>query len=442
MRFIVNRRKLFDKLDALLELFERKLYPFNRPDAIVPQKILPLEMRESAPTSILTGQGVELFHPGTLDKRYTLACFYFYVCIYMRGGIESLQAFNAMIKLWRKYPELFNPFYVQNLTVEKLQPILKKFVGWDSEKAAYNWIENSKRLVLHWGGNPLNLIKGLRTWEEACRRIRNKRTSRDKREAGIDGQGFEGFQYKMVSMLLYFYDWEEWFEVKFVYPSPADFQNFRFGFSLELIVAVLDGHDQSMLEYNPGGVVVITVSEKVSEPWRNAIMAYIRSRKADPVKVADAIWLFPLILCGNSPATMTKAEPLKKLREKDERLGMLEGKLLEPYQLHFNGAQGFVEDWKHDGWVMARSRRALQQTCYTCPFLSDCKFSIPAKPYYSKETEYGRSGKIVLREQPLRKGGSALKPLPPPRPAEVEVDPDVQHILELAHLVPPAPAPA
>lgn len=431
MEFIVNRRKLFQRLDVLLELQDKKRYPFDRPDAIVPQKIIPLEMRNGSQAPIPMGQGQELFHPATLDSRYTLACFYFYVCIYMRGGIESLQAFNAMIRLWKKYPELFNPFYAQTLSIEQLQPILRKFVGWDSETAAYNWIENSKRLVRWWGGNPLNLVKGLRTWNEACRRIRNKLTKRDKLAAGEDGQGFEGFQFKMVSMLLYFYDWERWFEKRFVYPSPADFQNFRFGFAFELIVAKLDAHDYSMLEYNPGGQVVITVSEKLSKPWREAIMAYIRSRNADPVKVADAVWLFPLVMCGNSPATVSKEEPLKKktlIRPSSK--AVLDLRTWE--QIRFREEDGFVETWSHDEWVTARSRRALAQTCRTCPFLSDCRYSVPAKPYYSK-TKYGRGGKIVLREQPLRRGGAVLKPLPPPRPAEVEVDPEVQEILHLHH---------
>jgi hypothetical protein len=160
-------------LDKLVGLHQANKYPFNRPDAIIPQKIIPEEIRK--------------------DK-YLLACFYFYICIYMRGGIESLQAFNAMIKMWRVHPELFDPVRAQMLSPEQVQPILREFVGWDSKAASINWVTNSIRLSKNWNGNPLNLLKNLRSYDGAIKRIRNKRTKRDLREAGKGNEGFRGFQ--------------------------------------------------------------------------------------------------------------------------------------------------------------------------------------------------------------------------------------------------------
>lgn len=183
MHVIVNSEKVFALLDVLVARQREKRYPYNRPDAIIPQTIIPADLRS--------------------DKR-TLACWYLYACIYMRGGIESLQAFNALIKMWREAPQLFDPGYAAFLQPEDIRPILKKYIGWDSRQASINWTFNSRWLLQQWGGDPINLVRGVKTYDEAARRIRNKRNRGDLKEAGADGAGFLGFQHKMTSMLLYF----------------------------------------------------------------------------------------------------------------------------------------------------------------------------------------------------------------------------------------------
>ncbi len=85
---------------------------------------------------------------------------------------------------------------------------MREYVGIAAKEAGITWVENSKRIVRNWDGNPLNILKGLRSWEEALRRLRNKTTKRDKDTAGPDGEGLRGYQPKMVSMWLYFMDWE------------------------------------------------------------------------------------------------------------------------------------------------------------------------------------------------------------------------------------------
>ena len=271
MSVTVNRKILFRLLDELLARRAGNLFPYTKKDAVIPQTIIPDDLRK--------------------DKR-VLACFYFYACIYMRGGIESVQAFNALIRMWRKHPYMFDPLEAQWLEQRKVKALLKRYIGWDSEAASITWLENSRRLVQYWRGDPLMLIKGLRSYDEALRRIRNKTSKIDQRQAGTDGAGFRGFQPKMVSMLLYFYDWEGWLEKRFYYPPPADFHNFRLGFNQGAIVLSV-------------WVETVRVSEKISILWRNATMDYLRARKADPVVVADAIWLFSLVMCGNSPLNRT-----------------------------------------------------------------------------------------------------------------------------------------
>lgn len=344
----VDRRIAFEGLDTLLELWKRKAFPYDQKDAILPQTRLPEALR---------------------DNPETLAAFYFYVCIYMRGGIESLQAFRALARMWQDHPEAFDPFLAQWLAPAHMEDMLRAYIGWDARRASINWVENSRRLVRNWDGRPLNLLKGLRSWTEALRRFRNKRTKRDLREAGARGEGFMGFQPKMVSMLVYFCDWEGWLEKRFLYPSPADFHNFRFGLNQGAIT----------LAPWPGE---IRTSEALSAPWRAAVLAYLRSRKADPIEVADALWLFSLVLCGNSPVTQTSTSAGTGFFEADDLPRLVD-------------AQTFRTP---------RMRLALERTCLRCPVRTRCTLGIPSQPYY-------RKGILVLRPRPRIEAEYAAMPI-------------------------------
>lgn len=365
MKITVHHEKVFEILDVLLARWNSnpKQYPYTRSDAILPQAVaLPDDLRA--------------------DKKL-LANYYFYVCIYMRGGIESLQAFRALVSIWRQHPELFDPYRARWVPQPEVQSILKEFIGWDSKAASINWVENSRQLVQHWDGHALNLAKGLGNYAEALRRIKNKRTKREFAQAGADGGGFRGFQPKMVSMLVYFFDWEGWLKPRFLYPSPADFHNFRLGLTTGAIeVSIKKGES-------------LSASEKLSAPWREAVMAYLKTRKADPIELADALWLFSLVMCGNSPVTITKSLPVEK----------------EDGPKSF----GFTEIWDHAQWVMASSRKKLEETCLVCPFLLECKYGIPAQPYY-------RKGKLILRPRPPIERDNHLRLVKIPK-AEVEEEP-------------------
>lgn len=402
MQVIVHYDKVFKLLDVLVARWKKKQYPYNRPDAAIPQRIIPPELRK--------------------DK-FVLACWYFYACIYMRGGIESLQAFNALIRMWRDSPHLFDPAHAALMKPEDIRLILKKYVGWDSKAASINWVFNSRWLMQTWQGNPLNLIKELRAYEEAERRISNKRTKKAFLEAGVDGAGFRGFQPKMVSMILYFYDWEGWLKPRFYYPSPADFHNFRIGLALSAIELQFTPHEETLHQIKNGDVPLYTRAiEKISKPWRDAVVAYLRARKADPVEVADAIWLYSLITCGNSPATVTKEVPSKEeLPDEFWPDGRRKWK-----QLSLVANPHFNEVWDHGAWVAARKSKGLQQTCFVCPLARECTYAIPARPYYTK-------GKLILRKNPMIKMDVPFDSFREPAPSEVLIDKDIQQILHLEH---------
>jgi len=371
MKVTVHRDQVFALVDMLLERWQStpKQHPFNLRDAVIPQVVIPPSLR---------------------NNKHELACFYFYVCIYMRGGIESLQAFNAMLRMRDAHPDLFKPIYAQWLSALQVQEILKEFVGWDSRQASIHWVENSRRLARKWKGEPLRLIKGLRDYDEALRRIKNKRTKTELAKAGEDGAGFMGFQPKMVSMFLYFMDWEKLLNPRFLYPAPADFHNYRIGLATGAI------------EVDTAAGQVIRYSEKISAPWREALMAYLKIRRADPVAVADVLWLFSLTMCGNSPATITKEEE----DEQEEAMSTL----------FSNGHSGSFH-----GSATPELLRGYQKTCLVCPLATKCRFGIPARPYY-------RKGVLVLRDR-LRVEQLVGRTFPPPKTGAGS--PVMQYLLEL-----------
>lgn len=343
----VDKDTGFWLFDSLLERWnaEPKMFPYDQPRAVIPQNIVPGHIRQS-------------------NDPESIYYFYFYICLYMRGGIESIQAFRAMIKLRQDMPELFDPYHAQHLTPEELQPIVAEYVGWDSENVAKYWIDNSQRLMRHWDGKASNIFKGMNDWDEAQRRIWNAGHSLKKTTFGKDattGQylGFIGFRPKMVSMLVYFIDWEGLLPKRFPYPTPADFHNFRLALAHRVIV--LDPEPKNLRNH-----------ELISAPWRDLTLRYLKERKADPVELADAVWLFSLEMCGNSPLTDWR-EPSDTAEENGEKVVGLNDEVFT------------IDDLP--SLLSKRYRQRLRRTCLACPILDTCELAVPAGPYYQRRKD-------------------------------------------------------
>lgn len=147
----------------------------------------------------------------------------------------------------------------------------------------------------------------------------------------------------------------------------------------------------------------LRISEKLSAPWRQAVMEYLEVRGADPIEVADALWRYSLVMCGNSPANVTRTR-----KEKEEAPLLAYGQV-----------EGVV---RPEIWMQLRWKKRLQQTCYACVLLPNCRYAIPAQPYY-------RKGQLVLQEHPLR--GIQVPMLPDPVPGSIEIEEELQQLLML-----------
>lgn len=89
----------YDKLalvtHALVAEQRANNYPFNRPDAEVPNR------SDAMPSE-------ELLPRGTREH----ALYLWHACYWMGGGIESNLAFRSLTELYTKHPELFDPTFV------------------------------------------------------------------------------------------------------------------------------------------------------------------------------------------------------------------------------------------------------------------------------------------------------------------------------------------
>jgi hypothetical protein len=275
----------------------------------------------------------------------------------MRGGIVSKTVFKKLLKIRDENPWMFDPFEVSTKSEREIWQVLRRRIGWDAENAARFWFENSKRLVNHWGGNPLSILDGMTNYEEACRRFANKSGSARKRNKASHAgdlfrssdEGFFGYGYKMVSMILYFLDWEGLLKPRFPYPSPADFHHYR----------IFIANRGLSIKTNNGRSV--RYSEEISEKIRASVLDFIKKERADPVIVSDALWLFSLLMCGESLATVRSDNEIKT----------------SPAPLLDGRVEAKVA-------IAQPSPMQLSRTCGICCFRESCELAIPAAPYYRK----------------------------------------------------------
>ena len=344
MEVISNYERLEWLLDVVLLPRWRstpKGYPFNHPNAVIPQTLIPDELRR--------------------DKN-VLSNWYLYVDEHMKGRVESMEAFRGHLRIFKKYPWFYHPRELIYRKHSEIIEVLEDCIPTDKVNVARDLKINALQLHTYYDGLASNILKGVTNYDEATRRLLNKRTKSERLAAGFAGEGFYGHQEKMVSMFVYWWDWEDLLNPRFPYPSPSDIQNIRCGIGAQVLVT------KGYLGTSNRNRGVLAAA------WRKLVMRYVVEHKAGPREVSDVFWLFGNRMCGNSPLTQTP---------KDEGV---------------NGSGMFdMEDLPHvDGvrkFLHPRYCGALERTCLICPLLKTCNHVIPARLYYSK-------GKIELRPRP------------------------------------------
>lgn len=170
----------FERIDqvitTLADSYERKLYPYNLDSTRVPQD--PRHMPRNLELDV---------EKCDEQQKIQLASFWFADCYYMRGVNDSNDMTINLAKLYEDHPEIFDfknamnlqPKYVESLLLEYHLPVQHKAIS-------KYWVENARRMIDRYDGNPMKMFENFGTYSELLKRGRNDHK----------GGGFQGFQKK------------------------------------------------------------------------------------------------------------------------------------------------------------------------------------------------------------------------------------------------------
>ena len=274
MHISIDQERVEDVLGSLLEAYRDHQYVYGMPAAQLPHEVAQLERR------------LEL---GSVDH----AMFLFILCLYMKGGIKSNTAASQLGKLYSRRPRLFDAFEVIKIKPESITASLERVdLRYQKNMAPPHWIENAKRLVEWYDGDPRKIFVGVDDYDEACRRIRNKSRRHSKTKQFTHRQGFMGFQYKMVSMLMYFYITAGIIEL-IPFPIPIDFHVMRVCVQTEMV----------RFSGNTTGRDIY--SEHLQVVLRSLFADYSQRHGVSPIELCDAVWLLSSVGCARNPGNKT-----------------------------------------------------------------------------------------------------------------------------------------
>jgi hypothetical protein len=315
----VNYRHGVKVIDTVIGQYNRKLDPFDRPAAKLPQD--PAHMPET-------------LGAGTVQH----AQFLFATCYYMRGGVDSETAFKQLSRIYDETPQYFDPFHVaQFVSVDELRAVLQA-VGLNYRKSQTPefWLDNARRLVELWDGNPVNIFADVTSYAEACHHIQND----------MKGGGFRGFQKKMVSMLIY-YLMDAGFVSAFDFPIPVDFHVARLTLQNRIITV-------------PGALPTanLVYDERVLDRIREFYLRYSTERSVDPLHLCNAVWMYSRLKCSNNPENLTRTTE----REQNRRATVAK----------------VTPDWSQPATM-----RQWLSACGTCKLTDQCRFNVAAGYYYT-----------------------------------------------------------
>ncbi|HUD11426.1 MAG TPA: hypothetical protein VMS08_03375 [Candidatus Saccharimonadia bacterium] len=333
MQIIRDDERVKLVLGALMEAFRAKSYPYNLPQARVPQD--PRHLPANLPL-------------GGLDH----ARFLWHVCYYMRGTIKSNNAVKLLAALYTDHPDIFDFSVAAGLDKLWLGELLKQYqLGYRYNQISGFWVDNAARMLMRYDGDPRLIFTGVDTYEGAQKRIQNDK----------HGGGFLGFQEKMVSMIIYYLLDEELIEF-FNFPIPIDLHVMRVTVANELL---------RFVDVPPDGNVL---TDETLAAARKLYLDYARTYQVNPLRLCDAVWLLSMVLCSGQPGNTT-LEPGGRIRQ-----------LGRPLRLEALNLTNSTE----------RQRRAYARTCAQCVLQATCRWNVPAGPYYRQRIIILRGQRIEL----------------------------------------------
>jgi hypothetical protein len=302
--------------------------------------------------------------PITQSDPKTIANWFFYAALPMRGGIISEAPFTWFWEAQKIYPEMFDPSEIaNNWSVEKITQVMteigqkmfnpKTVSKWDAEKFGYkmrehvnSWYHNSHVLSEKFDGDARNIFLGVKDFEAAFARIDYKRNN---------GQGIVGMRRKIFSLFTI------WLQEKglipfFKTPIPVDFHALRIIFATNIIkheamLKPFQGKEEKhpeQLEKKLGRRVYENLIDEITM-WSQK---FIAANKFSHLNINPALWCLSRILCARHFQNISR----------DKGMSFVDSEELK------NNPQLWPKNYKNP--------------CFFCPIEKFCQWSIPASPYY------------------------------------------------------------
>jgi hypothetical protein len=367
---VVHRGRIEAVLEVLTRRYDAREYPYNQPGAKLPQEFLPHNMPRGGVTE---------------------AMFFMRLCTYMRGGIQSDTAARLLTKLYHRRPQLFDPHWVvkaaqpeaisadesELLQRDRAQRKLESSIRLSLVKVGLKymqniapgyWIENDRLLVELYDGDPRKIFAGVTDYEEACDRVLNrsrwkwiKASNPSGREVKIKfftrRQGFLGYQFKMVSMLMY-YLMDAELVPYFEFPAPVDFHLMRVSVATEMV---------TFTDMPPNRNIY---SDELQAVLRAAFQEYAERHGITAIKLANVLWLYSGLMCSVHPGNTTWNSGYNA-----------RSTLLTPHEPTWNKSE----------------QQRNSASCGACPLAKWCVWDVP-------NAQYTRRGELLLlreRTSPL-----------------------------------------
>lgn len=372
-RFIPDFQQIDNVVTTLLDSFSNQLWPYNNDKTRVPQDPRHVPRR---PEFQKTAEG------RTEEDSIKLASFWFADCYYMRGVNNSIDMTINLAALYEDHPEIFDFKIAMTMEPEVIEELLLQYHLAVQHKAISEyWVENAKRMVDRYDGDPRKIFENYKDFDELCERICN-----DKK-----GGGFQGFQKKMASMDGYYLMYLKLVPYRNI-PLPTDFHVVRTAIEQEMV-----GIDNMPVS---GEVDFEGLKDFLREVFFD-ISEHTGIRQLD---ICDVIWLYSSNACVHSP---TNRQTLIE-RIKDEK-----GKTLAwVYNERLVDADAATPD----------QRKAYTDSCALCRLEPTCKHDVPSREYYDRGIVRYPNLKphLEIIQSSLHDEQTLLNAQPPVRPGTVE----------------------
>jgi hypothetical protein len=341
-RIIPDFRKIDSVLTTLLDTYHRSGYPYNLDSTRVPQ-----DPRHMPRNLNIDPQN------RTPQESVKLASFWFADCYYMRGVNDSNDMTVNLAALHEQHPEIFDFSIAAQMEPTDIEQLLLEYhLAVQHKQTSEHWVENARRMMQRYDGNPLHIFEGAETYDELVARVRNDGK----------GSGFKGFQKKMTSMLSYFYMVSDLVPYR-NHPLPVDFHVIRLSVSHELV----------KFEYlPPTGVIPF---DATTDFLREIFYDFADHHNVSQLELCDVVWLFSRELCSLSPGNM-----MRQLGAYAARSTQLEPALTS------------ADD------ATPQQHRQYDRSCGMCVVADTCVHNVPSALYYKQGIVIVPDPKIRLEQ--------------------------------------------